>query len=89
MFKPDYNILKVTGSTLGYKHSEATLAWYKLGKLNKSALFNLNTVKTNATVSPLAKANWLLAVFHKIIIENVITKQVNTYNSIRFAARNF
>lgn len=68
MFKPDYNILKVAGSTLGCKYTEATLAKYKLRKLSKSALFNLKTAKINATFSPLAKANRLLAVFHKTTI---------------------
>lgn len=88
-FKPDYNILKIADSTLGYKHTEATLAKFKLRKLSKSALSNLKTARKNATSSPLAKGNRLLAVYQKITIQNVITKEVNTYNSIRSAARKF
>lgn len=68
MFKPYYNILKVAGYTLGYKHTEGTLAKYKSRKLSESAIFNLKTARKNSTFSPLAISNRLLAVFHKITI---------------------
>lgn len=40
-FKPEYNILKVAGSTLGYKHTEETLAIFKERKFTPDHLEEL------------------------------------------------
>lgn len=36
LLKPEYNILKTAGSTLGYKHSEESMLWEHLDRLNSS-----------------------------------------------------
>jgi len=36
MLTPQYNILKIAGSTLGFKHTEETLVKMSLGFLKKS-----------------------------------------------------
>jgi len=38
--KPEYNILRVAGSSLGFKHSEETLSKFKSRKLSAEALEN-------------------------------------------------
>ena len=41
LYLPEYNILKIAGSTLGYKHTEETLAKFKQRKLSKESLEKL------------------------------------------------
>jgi group I intron endonuclease len=43
--KPEYNILKKAGSSLGYKHSLETLLKFKKRKLSPEALANLKLAK--------------------------------------------
>lgn len=42
--KPEYNILKVAGSSLGFRHSEQTKLKFKLRKLSSQALANLKKI---------------------------------------------
>jgi hypothetical protein len=41
LYKPKYNILKIAGSNLGYKHTEDTLAKFKQRKLSEESLGKL------------------------------------------------
>lgn len=65
-FKPEYNILTKAGSSLNFKHSKQTLDKLKSRKLNAKALSKLKKAKFGATLSPLAKANQLLATSNTI-----------------------
>ena len=55
--------------------------------MSEKALSNLRKAKAGAVLSPLAKANQLLSVSHIINIENVESKDIKLYSSIRTAAR--
>ena len=48
---------------------------------------NLKKAKVGATLSPLPKANQLLATSHNIIIKDIETNVIKEYTSIRSAAR--
>jgi hypothetical protein len=45
--QPEYNILKIAGSTLGYKHTEETLAKFKQRKLSEESLEKLRSHLVN------------------------------------------
>lgn len=56
LFKPEYNILKIAGSTLGYKHTEATKA--KMSKpRSEETKRKISEAKKGKTFSEEAKAN--------------------------------
>jgi len=44
--KPEYNILKIAGSSLGFKHSESTLGLFKIRKLDEEGRKNLSLAAT-------------------------------------------
>jgi len=71
-FKPEYNILAKAGSSLNFKHSKQTLDKFKSRKLSAEALSNLKKAKIGATLSPLAKANRLIATSHTITMPRII-----------------
>lgn len=85
--KPEYNILTKQGSSLNFKHSKQTLDKFKSRILSAEALSNLKKAKIGATLSPLAKANQLLATSHTITIRDIETNITKEYSSIRSAAR--
>jgi group I intron endonuclease len=87
LLKPVYNILTKACSSLGYKHSEETLVKYKSRVFSEKALANLRKTKIGVVLSPLSKANQLLASSHVITIENVESKDIIEYSSIRDVAR--
>jgi group I intron endonuclease len=85
-FKPEYNILTKAESSLNFKHSKQTLDKFKLRKLSAEALYNLKKSKIGATLSPLDKANQLLATSHTITIryiETNITKKIEFHSLCR------
>lgn len=85
--KPEYNILKIAGSNLGFKHSPETLFKFKSRKLSSEAINNLKLAKKGkAPTSSLRALNHLLAVSYKITITNVITNQIKNYDSLKTAA---
>lgn len=47
--KPEYNILKITGSSLGYKHSLETLLKLKKRRLSSEALINIKLATGHVT----------------------------------------
>lgn len=86
--KPEYNILKIAGSSLGYKHSPETLLNFKERRLSPEALINLKLAKKGiAPTSPLRRINHLLATDHITTVVNKKDNSVKVYNSIRAASR--
>lgn len=86
--KPEYNILKIAGSSLGYKHSPETLLNFKERRLSPEALINLKLAKKGiAPTSPLRRINHLLATGHITTVVNKKDNSVKVYNSIRAASR--
>lgn len=51
LLKPEYNILSITGSTLGYKHTKETLGKFKTRNLSKEAQANLRKAAKNRVLS--------------------------------------
>lgn len=88
VLKPKYNILKIAGSSLGYKHSLETILKFKERRLSSEALINLKLAKKGmASSSPLRKINHLLATGHITTVVNKKDNSVKVYNSIRAASR--
>ena len=88
--KPEYSILTKAGSSSNFKHSKETLDKFKYRKLSAEAISNLKKAKIGATLSPLAKANQLLATSHNITVRDIetnITKEYCSIRSIRSVAR--
>jgi len=85
---PQYNILKIAGSSTGFKHSPETLLKFKNRKLNPEALANLKRSKAGlAPSSPLRKINHMLATGHVTTVINNKDNVVKVYESIRAAAK--
>jgi len=72
LLKPEYNILKIAGSNLGFKHSEVAKTKMK------------HKYKANL---PLRKINHLLATGHITTVVNKKDNSIKLYDSIRAAAR--
>ena len=72
-FKPEYNILAKAGSSLNFKHSKERSEEFKYRKLSAEALSNLKKANIGATLSPLAKANQLLATSQIITLRDIET----------------
>jgi group I intron endonuclease len=88
LLNPEYNILKVAGSMLGFKHSPETLLKLKDRKLSPEALINLKKAKAGkAPLSPLRRINHLLVTGHKTIIINKKNNSIKQYPSMRSAAK--
>lgn len=88
ILKPEYNILKKAGSSLGYKHTKETLLKLKERRLSTEALINLKLVKKGIVPSsPLRKINHLLVTGHITIVVNKKDNSIKEYNSIRAASR--
>lgn len=92
LFKPEYNILKIAGSSLGYKHTEETLA-----KLRREftpehlILLKEHLSKHNASEEQRAKAKErMLAINEKkgirVEVTDVRAQITTVYTSIRKAA---
>jgi|ERR1700733_15292844 hypothetical protein len=73
LLKPEYNILKIAGTTLGRKHSVETIAKLKNYKHSLEALTKLRLAKELSG--------------NRIIIINKENNNINTFKSVRAAAR--
>jgi len=73
LLKPEYNILRKAGSSLGFKHSMETLLKFKSRKLSPEALTNLKRSKAKGA--------------HITTIVNSEDNSIIKYNSIRAAAK--
>lgn len=74
--KPEYNILKVAGSSFGFKHSEVTIKIMRLAKLGSkhSEFTKFKIAANNAKAKP-------------VIVTNNKTGEVKSFISIRKAAK--
>src|SRR5882762_6949277 len=71
LLQPEYNICKVAGSTLGYKHTEKTLCKLKNRKFHTETKINIKTGKKYKVSSLLCIINNLLSTGYVIIIINI------------------
>lgn len=88
LLKPEYNICKKAGFTLGRKFSFETLLKFKNRKLSLEAINNLKKAKVGiAPTSPLRQINHILATGHATIIRNITDNTSRMYYSMKAAAR--
>jgi group I intron endonuclease len=87
LLKPDYNILSVAGSSLGFKHTQETLLKFKDRKLSPEALANLKKAKAGVAPSSITKAKQLLATGHQISILDTRDESEQIFDSIRLASK--
>ncbi len=92
LLKPEYNILKTAGSSLGYKHTEKTLAKFRARILSPEHLSMLkdNQAKFNSEEQR-AKARERMLEINKrksirVEVLDLDTNITTTYDSIRKAA---
>jgi group I intron endonuclease len=81
---PAYNIYKVAGSPLGYKHTTQSIA-----KIRKGALGRVFTKETLGKMSEAAKTRWLKTIQtgSNLSILDLKTNITSEYSSIAEAAR--
>jgi len=93
--EPEYNILKIAGSNLGYIHSENTLAKMRESRLNlteeQKAKLREHLEKHNASVEQREKSRQRLIDYNKskgvtIEILDATTNKISSYSSIREAS---
>jgi group I intron endonuclease len=90
--KPEYNILQVAGSPLGYKHNEETLAKMRgpkspdhLAKLRENlAKINTDRVFTEELRAKISKGN-----SNKMAVTDTATGEIKEYHSMRELALAF
>lgn len=82
MLKPKYNILTIAGSSLGYKHTEATIAKFKARRhtLETIAKFKAKVFAEETRTKISIKRG------SKVLVYDLSTKSKFEYNSIRKAA---
>jgi group I intron endonuclease len=92
-FNPEYNVLKVAGSTLGYKHSEETKAKFKTRKLAADQLEKLRAHLTELNRTErqkLAARERMLKINEakglKVEVIDLRTNETLIYNSLRKTA---
>lgn len=83
LLKPKYNILKTAGSTLGYKHSEETIAKFKLRRHTEDTLEKFRS----KTFSEETRAKISAANGSKVSVVDTLTNNNTIYDSIRKAAQ--
>jgi len=77
ILKPDYNIVEIAGSTLGYKHTEESLKKMRDFILSDEVMAKKRLATKNATSSRRIS----------IIIKNIKTEELREYKSITCASR--
>lgn len=56
LIKPEYNVLKIAGSSLGFKHNEKTLSFFKKERvLSKESRLKLSVAASNRVLTELEK----------------------------------
>lgn len=99
LLKPQYNILKKAGSSLGFKHSEATLKKFRAKKFTPEQLEKVKMHLKELNSKPFspeirAKISQGMANFNiktkgkKIVFTNIETQEILTFVSMRDAALN-
>ena len=84
---PEYNILKIAGSSLGYKHSEETKAKIKSYVYTEKVLKKMSAAGIGRTIPDKVKIKIGIALGMVVIITDVESKSSIEYYSIRAAAR--
>ena len=93
--KPEYNILKLAGSSLGHKHTEETLAKFKERKFSLDRLEKLRAHLTNLNKNQseeqkfrarerILKLNEAKGI--KVEVTDLRTNEITVYNSLRKTA---
>jgi group I intron endonuclease len=94
LLNPEYNILKIAGSTLGYKHTEETLAKFKERKLTSEQLeklrahliiFNQNEKLRSNASERMLKLNEAKAI--RVEVTDIRINETTIYKSLRDAAK--
>jgi len=88
LLKPEYNILKIAGSTLGHKHSPKTLLKLRNRKFTAEVLANIRKARVCITTERLLNNNPISRVGHCVTILNSSNNSIMKYKSIRSVARN-
>jgi group I intron endonuclease len=83
LLKPEYNILKTAGNSLGFKHSEDTLAKFRARKHTEETLEKFKT----RVLSAEARAKISAIKGSKVVVSDLLTGEINEYNSIHMAAK--
>lgn len=93
LINPEYNILRVAGSSLGHRHTEATLAKLRGRELSPEHLIKLRKHLTNhnSTEEQRTKARARMLKINEtkgltIEVLDTVTKETTMYSSIRQAA---
>jgi hypothetical protein len=76
ILKPEYNILEIAGSTLGYKHSEESLKKMRNFILSDEVLAKKKLATKNATIARNIP----------IIVKNIKTNEISEYVSLSAAS---
>ena len=91
--KPEYNILNVAGSTLGYKHTEETLAKFKERKFSPNQLEKLKAhlIELNQSEKQRLSARERMLKLNegkgiKVEVTDLRTNETTVYNSLRKTA---
>lgn len=94
LLKPEYNILKVAGSPLGYKHNDKALAKMRNRKLSEEQLANLreHLAKHNASPEQRQKSGERIRKLNAtkgfaVEVINIETHETIEYDSIRLTAK--
>jgi group I intron endonuclease len=83
LLKPEYNILKTAGSSIGFKHSEETLTKFRARKHTEETLEKFKT----RVLSAEARAKISAIKGSKVVVSDLLTGEINEYNSIHMAAK--
>jgi group I intron endonuclease len=90
LLKPKYNILRLAGSSLGYRHTEETLAKFKERKHSEEARFKIGNSRIGMTLSEetRTKISTILKGVGgiKVWVTNIETKEIIEYKSLTEAA---
>jgi group I intron endonuclease len=90
LLKPEYNILKIAGSLLGFKHSEETLAKFQGRNLTANQKAKLSEHLKNLNNSQKAKEHLKKLISlksHKVEILDTLTNETRVYSSVSEAGR--
>ena len=88
LFEPDYNILQEAGSSLGYKHTEATKVKLSARIFSEEHLAKIRAAATGRKASDATKAKILASNPKRKEVEvfDLETSETTIYSSLRQAA---
>ena len=82
LLKPDYNILTKAGSSLGFKHSEDTIAKFRARRHTKETLgkFKSRVLSEESRKKIITRKGWI------VVVTDLLTGKMNEYSSIHVTA---